>query len=129
MHISINSLYAVLNNVEIHPESLNLLSQGKPISVYLELIDGLPPEWIQVESLWLSVDGTSQLYAIPDHAAIGDHNQNGIPDLMVKFDRQALQAMLAGTPADGWDQITVYGAINGYHFQGVDTIKVLGAGQ
>ena len=55
--------------------------------------------------------------------AIGDHDNGGIPDLMVKFDRQNVIDILE--PGDEV-VITVAGElIDGTRFEGMDYIKVI----
>jgi hypothetical protein len=52
---------------------------------------------------------------------IGDYNGDSIPDLMVKFDRAAVQSVLAvGEEV----QITITGEVGGIAFEGRDTIRV-----
>jgi hypothetical protein len=68
----------------------------------------------------ITVDGYSTFTADPEKMAVGDYNENGIPDLMVKFDRQAVQSLLSF----GQTEITLYGSVNGIYFQGADSILV-----
>jgi len=55
---------------------------------------------------------------------IGDHNGNGIPDLMVKFPRGALELVLQEGPAV---TVTVTGTVDGHCFVGADVIRVIHA--
>ena len=60
--------------------------------------------------------------ALTRPTAIGDCNDNGIPDLMVKFDRRAVQAILdVGESVE----ITITGEVDGIPFMGTDTIRVI----
>ena len=62
------------------------------------------------------------LYAELKPTSIGDHDSDGIPDLMVKFKRKNLIDVL--TP--GNRQITLSGELtDGNTFQGSDTIRVI----
>ena len=54
--------------------------------------------------------------------AIGDHDMDGTSDLMVKFDRQLVQQLLA---AGDNVRIVISGTVNGVKFEGVDYIKVI----
>lgn len=120
MHISMNPVEPILLNVDFAPDTVNLLSKGKNLTAYIELVEGYDPGLIDIQTVMLSVDGHSALYANPDNSSVGDYDKDGIPDLMVKFDRQALQAMLSL----GLTEITLYGVADGDFFQGVDTILV-----
>jgi hypothetical protein len=54
-------------------------------------------------------------------AAIGDHDEDGVPDLMVKFDRELVLATL--TPGEH-TPVTVTGTVNGHPFSGTDYVTV-----
>ena len=56
----------------------------------------------------------------PDKTELGDYDENGIPDLMVKFERAAFESLLS----PGTAEVTLYGGGEGIYFQGVDTVKV-----
>jgi hypothetical protein len=60
--------------------------------------------------------------AAPKFAKMGDHNANGIPDLMVKFSRPALDPLLKV----GLNQLEVTGSlVSGQQFQGSDQVRVI----
>jgi Bacterial Ig domain len=81
----------------LHPQTLNLASKGgdRSVTLYVEGpgVDLLLP---LAERIALAVAGAPPIPA--SWAALGDENGNGLPDLTVKFDRQALiaAAKLAG---------------------------------
>ena len=52
---------------------------------------------------------------------IGDYDEDGVPDLKVKFNRQDLIAILIVGEAT----LTVTGEVNGVSFEGSDTIRVI----
>lgn len=52
---------------------------------------------------------------------IGDHNEDGIPDLMVKFERAELMSL----PSVGETVLTITGEVNGVTFEGSDRIIVI----
>ena len=63
--------------------------------------------------------------AAPKFAVVGDRNRNGIPDLMVKFGRAALDPLL--TP--GVNELEVTGTlVTGQEFKGMDRIWVIAPG-
>jgi hypothetical protein len=71
----------------------------------------------------MNVNGTL-VPAQSSPTSIGDYDKDGIPDLMVKFDRQKVITALGGKT--GTITLTVTGKINnGPDFTGSDTIKVI----
>ncbi|MEW6592728.1 MAG: Ig-like domain-containing protein [Candidatus Hadarchaeota archaeon] len=108
---------AIPATVDIDPDTLNLKSRGKWITAYIELPAGYSVGDINVGSLKLN--GTVQVEASP--IAIGDYNGNGVPDLMVKFSRSAVQALLV----PGEATLTVTGEVGSAVFEGSDTIRVI----
>lgn len=102
--------------IAVKPEKLNGKSEGKWISCFIEL-PGLDVWTIDVPSLRLN-----GVAADTDHpSAVGDHDMDGIEDLMVKFSRSAVIAAL-----EEGDAITVMvsGYANGSFFCGMDTVTV-----
>jgi outer membrane protein assembly factor BamB len=79
-------------SVDIAPNTLNFKSRGKWITAYIELADGWEVNDIDLASIRLN--GT---LPITGPSEVGDEDRDGIPDLMVKFDRQELIGMLKGT--------------------------------
>ncbi|MCJ7794722.1 MAG: hypothetical protein MUP10_02645, partial [Methanoregulaceae archaeon] len=57
--------------------------------------------------------------------SVGDSNRNGIPDMMVKFNRQAVIGIVE--PSDAI-KLTVSGKVAGDTFEGSDTIRVTDPG-
>ena len=113
----------------INPKSLNVRSQGKWITAHVELPEGysvsdidratiLLNDTIPVDSFWVDR---------PLESVIGDYDNDGITDLMVKFDRQTLIEYLEtkGT-TDAGVTIAITGETNGKSFEVTDTIKVIG---
>ena len=73
-----------------NPETLNLKSRGNYITAYLELPESHDVSRINLETVTLIVEG-SEIYAEDFPISIGDYNNNGIQDLMLKFDRYSVQ--------------------------------------
>ncbi|MCS7367684.1 MAG: hypothetical protein NDF52_07385 [archaeon YNP-WB-062] len=59
--------------------------------------------------------------AEPRPINVGDYDNDGVEDLMVKFDMQAVKSILIV----GTQTITITGTVSGIPFQGTDTIKVI----
>ena len=100
------------------PNTLNLRSRGKYVTAYIELPTGYDVAQIDVSSI--SLNGT--VPALTKPTEIGDYDKDGIPDLMVKFDRSAVIALL--TPGDQ-AAVTIAGEVGGIAFEGTDTIRVI----
>lgn len=103
---------------DLSPGTLNLPSRGRWVTGYLELTSLQSPGDIDIASVRLNK-------AVPVDpgapTAIGDHNRNGIPDLMVKFDRVALELTLS----EGDEiPIQITGLLAGQAFSGTTHIRV-----
>jgi hypothetical protein len=72
--------------VNLDPDTVNLNSNGKWITCYIELPEGYVVGDINVSSLMLN----ETILAEPEPVAIGDYDNDGVPDLIVKFDRAEL---------------------------------------
>lgn len=112
--------------VDINPNTLNRKSKGKWVTAHIELPEGFDVEEIDINTVAIvAVDEVTldePLYAELKPTSIGDYDSDGIPDLMVKFDRKNLINAL--TPGDRL--ITLSGELtDGNMFQGSDTIKVI----
>jgi hypothetical protein len=117
--------------LDLDPDTLNLASNGKWITCYIELAEGYDA---------MTIDGaTVSLGNIPAHMGhegwatpeasegnITDLDGNGVPERMVKFDRSAVQAVVQPPEA----VVTVTGLlVDGITpFEGTATIKVIGKG-
>jgi len=82
---------------------------------------GYSVENINVSTVKLTV-GNNNLSAELWPTGIGDYDNDGIPDLMVKFSRSAVQVMVSV----GYAKMTVTGMVNGIQFEGWDNIRVIG---
>ncbi|MFQ6105848.1 MAG: hypothetical protein ACE5NL_02125, partial [Candidatus Hydrothermarchaeaceae archaeon] len=97
--------------------ALNLKSQGKWITAYIEFPEGYDVNEINISSLRLN-----NVPAESKPIEVGDNDANGIPDLMVKFNREGVQATLS--PGDEVE-VTLTGVLkDGTVFTGSDTLKV-----
>jgi len=117
--------------VDIYPETLNLKSNGTWVTAYIELPEGYNVSDINVTTVFL--DGTipadSKLWKI------GDYDEDGVSDIMVKFDRQTvidyiwafkLYHMGIPLPKEGVEvELTITGSLNTETIEGSDTIRVI----
>ena len=113
--------------INIDPDTLNLKSKGKWITCYIELPEGYYVEDIDVSTIELYVGGNLIAGAELHPTEIGDYDDNGISDLMVKFDRQALIDYLKDQGYGDGDmvELRVTGEFAGTPFEGFDTIRVI----
>jgi hypothetical protein len=122
-HVSMNYVYDAVASAEIQPDTLNRASLGKFVTVHLELYEYLSADRVDADSLALTLNGHTMLYAEPGSVMFSDYNDNGITDITAKFDRQ----QLAQAVGSGEVEIAITGLIDGqYFFQTSDTIFVLG---
>lgn len=118
--------------IDIHPDVLNLKSHGKWITCYTEFSEGYSVEDIDINSVAvIAIDGDAidPLYR-SGPTDIGDYDEDGIPDLMVKFDRQALIAILRTMiEPPAYVELEVGGMlVDSAPYSGVDTIRVISPG-
>ncbi len=141
MYASVECASAIDATIDIHPNTLNLKSKGNYITCYIELPAPYDPANIDVGTVLLN--GVIPAEAKP--IALGDYDMDGIPDLMVKFSREMLIALLAGTPVtsmwleergatrapltNGEYELIVSGELmDGTPFVGSDVIRVINPG-
>jgi len=105
--------------VDVDPDWLSLDTQEDWITIYVELPAGLPIEDIEVSTLRLNDIVSPE----KKQFIIGDYDDDGIPDMMVKFRRQAASQVLQS----GDDvELTVSGRLkNGLLFEGSHSLKVI----
>lgn len=89
-------------SLELSPKTLNLRDRGQWVTAFLELPRGIPIARLAVPSLRLQESVTPS-----GPAAIGDHDRDRIPDLMVKFDRASLVALLERPKAKPPVRVTI----------------------
>ena len=108
--------------VDIDPDTLNLQSKGNWITCYIELPEGYDVAHIDIGSILLN----GVVPAENKPTEIGDYDDDGLPDLMVKFDRSDVCEIL--DPGDEVE-ITVTGELTDETpCQGSDTIRVIDKG-
>jgi len=114
--------------IDITPQSLRLIGRGEWITAYIELPEDYCTSDINISTIKLNntLSGAS--------ITIGDRDNDSIPDLMVKFDRQKVISYIMSNVdlerlyVERFMTITL--TITGYFydgtpFQGSDTIKII----
>ena len=127
-------------SADLDPDTLNLKSQGKYVTCYLEVADPLSAEYIDPLSVEITkINDVPLGNPIPiaqepagksgkakPKFSIGDYDGDGIPDLMVKFDRQALIEVL---PVSEQVKITIQGSFDGMSFAAEAFIRTIQPGK
>ena len=117
--------------VDIDPDTLNLASNGKWITCYIELPEDYDINDISIETICFDNKVPVDLSAPSE---IGDYDVDGIPDLMVKFDRSSVLAEMCAvdyttdTGRSHEGSIEVWGIIKGLPLEGFDAVRVLSKG-
>src|SRR3989339_376133 len=133
-NISSLSLYAILAskvlpiaNVDIKPDSINIKSEGKDITCYIELPKGYNVKNLKLETVRIAkINGNIiiPIYAEIKPAEVGDYDKDKNPDLMVKFDREKLQQKI---PESVYEiKVTIRGSIGNIDVEGDDIVKIAG---
>lgn len=107
----------VPTTVNIDPDTFNLKSKGQWITAYIEL----PEEYNVIDFDISAVKLNYRVEAKLHPTEIGDYDTDTIPDLMVKFDRAEVIALLSVGEAT----LTITGDVAGTPFEGSDTISVI----
>ena len=107
--------------IDFHPERLNLKSNGKWVTCYIELPEGHDVKDIDINTTAITsialhgreanfgdCDGNG-IPAEPYPTELGDYDGDGIPDLMIKFDRGRVQERIADLMV-GFDRQSVQNA-------------------
>ena len=105
--------------IDFEPDTLNHRSPGKVVTIYIELPEGFDLSSIDVSTLKLN----NIVSALSKPIAVGDYDEDGIADLMVKFDRQQFIEILGS----GTQMVTLTGRLSdGRPIAGIDFIRVIG---
>lgn len=129
--IGIAFLVGIEATADYCPDVLNVKSRGRWITCYIELPEGYSAADIDIDAIALTaVDGESidpPLYR-EGPTDIGDYDEDGVADLMVKFKRADLIGVLVEAvepPADV--ELTVSGELtNDIPFEGSGMIHIIG---
>ena len=121
---------SISSTIDIDPDTLNLSSKEKWVTCYIELPEGFDVSLIdggivELEGIPAYIGKQGWAKAEANEWNIVDHDEDGIPERMVKFDAFLVQLLLT----TGDVPLTVYGGlIDGTIFEGTDTIKVIDKG-
>ncbi len=124
--------YFIQATIDVDPDVLNFRSQGEWVTCYIELPEDYSPYDIDANTIAISaINGESiEPFYRTGPTEIGDHDWDGIEDLMVKFDRQVLIDLLNQhiiPPANV--ELTVTGDMIGNEmFNGSDIMYVITPG-
>jgi murein DD-endopeptidase MepM/ murein hydrolase activator NlpD len=102
--------------IDFAPDVLNREAKGKYVTAYIELPTGYDVSQIDISSIRLN----DIVPALGKPTGIGDHDNDGIPDLMVKFHRTMVQDVLT---IGGEIEVAITGEVDGIGFEGSDTIS------
>jgi len=103
--------------IDFDPDTLNLKSKGQFVTCYIELPANFDVKNVDISTVKLN----NIVNAEPAPTEIGDHDKDGISDLMAKFKRSVLHAEVGDKVKMG-----ITGKLtNGTSFKGSDTIKVI----
>jgi hypothetical protein len=112
-------------SIDIDPDTLNLKSKGKFITAYIEL-EGADVRDIDASSILLNgaispIVDEKYGFVTSEDSYIVDHDNDGIMERMVKFDRVEVEKILS--PNDKL-VLTITGSLfDGTEFEGTDTIR------
>ena len=107
--------------LDFDPDALNLKSNGRWVTCYIELSDGYDPYDIDPSS----VAFMDSIPAVEHPGGVGDYDDDDIEELMVKFPRADVGAMLA--PGDSVE-VWISARVGSLAFTATDTIRVFWPG-
>ncbi len=118
--------------VDCHPKSLNRFSMGNWITCYVELPAGYDPRKIDADTILLNGILKPELdpkygFVKSEDSYIQDHDEDGVEERMVKFDRGEVRKVLHVGPKV---ELRITGELtNGTGFEGRDEIKFFDSGE
>jgi pectin methylesterase-like acyl-CoA thioesterase len=86
-------------DVDVDPDIINVKSNGKWITVYIELLPGYDASKIDLSTVKMLVNNV-EIQPDMSPSNIGDYDMDSIPDLMLKFDRSKIIEALSQNTSD-----------------------------
>ena len=113
--------------IDFDPDTLNNKSKGKWVTVYIELPNGsnvsnIDPTTVLLNGNLSPVLNPKYGFVKNESGYIMDHDNDSIPERMLKFNRSDVQAIL--TVGDNVE-IKITGKVNGSDFEGTDYIRFI----
>ena len=116
---------SIAATVDIDPNTLNPGSEGNFVMAYIELPEGWDVADIDVSTVTLEIEGAYG--SVPTELSpteVADHDGDTISDLMVKFGRAAVLALLGSVGEHA--TVVVAGELSsGERFEGSDVVRLL----
>jgi len=125
----------IIATIDVDPDTLNLRSEGQWITAYIQLPQGYNPADINATTILLN--GTISPVLDPKYGFVTnsseylvDHNNDGISERMVKFDRATVESFIynQGIRYDNVALTLTGNLLDGIPFEGTDKIFVNYAG-
>jgi parallel beta-helix repeat protein len=112
--------------ININPHTLNLKSKGRWITAYIRLPEGYNVQEVNASTILLNGTILAEIHPMD----IGDEDCDGIPELMVKFNRATVIEYILNSIQSiakfANVTLTITGRLyNGTLFEGSDTIRVI----
>lgn len=116
--------------IDINPDTFSLICKGEWVTCYIELPEGYDVSDIDICSIRLNDTFPVSLLVVPPvpvPTEIGDYDEDGTPDLMVKFNMTELTSYirLQGIKYGNVTLKITGNLTDGTQFEGEDTVKVL----
>lgn len=125
---------AIHDDVYFYPHRVNLQSRKKRFKAYIDLpapysAADIDPATVAITMI-SPVDSNSGPLPVPllgtGESAVGDHDHNGIVDIMIPFDYQQLITLIQPLGVLGKMELSIAGALyDGSPFNGVNAIQVV----
>jgi len=117
-----------VHDIDVDSDTLNLKSNGEWVTAYIEL-----PAGYNLSDICISTVQINNTISVDSSAPtqIGDYDLDGVPDLMVKFDRASIIEWLGAidyseeTGKSCLVTVSITGNVLDVLFEGLDTIKML----
>jgi len=107
--------------IDIEPNTFNISSKSgqNSVTAYVE-IPGYDVNMIDTSTIYLSsTNGT--VFAESKPISVSDYDNDGLPDIMVKFNKQSLINLVRPPSA----MLTIEGKIGDKIFEGSDVIRII----